>query len=283
MRNSGPTSGKVHGAPERVRNRMPGLWRGWLVQKRVLGALFMREIQIRWGRRNLGFAWIIAEPLVFSFPVILMWSYLRPPHEHGLPMIPFVWSGYLPLLMFRHTTGNAIYVIRQNASLLYHRAVTPLDVVLGKCVLELVGALIALAVSFIVYYIFDQVQWPQNVSLFLVGIMYMAWWSIAVALLVAAASERTDMVEHIWPPISYMYLPISGFLFFADWLPTAIRNVALTVMPSLHSYEMIRAGLLGNQIPTHYSIPYVSFVLVGLTLIGLSLMRGVRKHLEIEF
>jgi len=38
----------------------------------------------------------------------------------------------------------------------------------------------------------------------------MAWWSFAVALLVAAGTEHTDLVEHIWMPISYMYLPISG-------------------------------------------------------------------------
>src|SRR5437879_12100270 len=82
------------------------------VQKRVLGALFMREIQIRWGRRNLGFAWLFAEPLVFAFPVLLMWSMMRSPFEHGLPLMPFIWSGYLPLLMFRHTSGRALYVIR---------------------------------------------------------------------------------------------------------------------------------------------------------------------------
>ena len=78
------------------------LRRAWAVQKRVWGALFMREIQIRWGRRNLGFAWMFAEPLLFAFPVLVMWSYLRSPFEHGLPLMPFVWSGYLPLLMFRH-------------------------------------------------------------------------------------------------------------------------------------------------------------------------------------
>jgi capsular polysaccharide transport system permease protein len=144
------------------------------------------------------------------------------------------------------------------------------------------GALTALLFSLLIFYALGEIQWPHDLSLFLVGVLYMAWWSIAVALLVAAASERSDIVEHIWQPISYMYLPISGFLFLADWLPTAVRNVALAVMPSLHSYEMIRAGLLGDQIVTHYSIPYVSFVLAGLTVIGLSVVRGVRKHLEID-
>lgn len=258
------------------------LWRCWRVQKRVIGALFMREIQIRWGRRNLGFAWVIAEPLIFAFPIIIMWSYVRTPYEHGIAMIPFIWSGYLPLLMFRHATGHAIYAVRNNAAMLYHRAVTPLDIIIGKSGLELTGSLAAMVSSFVVLYMLGHVNWPRDISLFLLGTLYMAWWSMAVALLVAAGSERTDFVEHIWQPISYMYLPVSGFFYLADWLPTPIRHVALTVLPSLHCYEMIRAGLFGNRIETYYDLPYLTFVLAILTLIGLWVVRGVRQYLELE-
>ena len=116
----------------------------------------------------------------------------------------------------------------------------------------------------------------------MVGLFYMAWWSLSVALLVAAACERTDLVEHIWQPISYMYLPLSGFLFMADWLPPQVRNIALSVMPSLHSYEMIRSGLWGDRIPAHYDIPYVTLVLAVLTLIGLWVVRSVREHLQLD-
>ena len=113
--------------------------RSLVVQKRVIGALFMREFMTRWGRRNLGFAWLFAEPLVFAFPVIAMWSMIRSRVEHGLPMIAFVWSGYLPLLIFRHVTGHALYAIKSSAAMLYHRHVTPLDLFVGRQGLELVG------------------------------------------------------------------------------------------------------------------------------------------------
>src|SRR6266481_984246 len=111
----------------------------WRSQRRVLGAIFLREIQSRWGRRNLGFAWLFAEPLVFAFPVIAMWSQIRSPVEHGFPMIGLIWSGYLPLLVFRHVSGGALYVIRNNAAMLYHRSVTPLDLVIGPCGLQMMG------------------------------------------------------------------------------------------------------------------------------------------------
>lgn len=250
-------------------------------QRRVLGALVMREIQTRWGRRNLGFAWLFAEPLVFAFPVLLMWSAIRGRSEHGLPVMMFLWSGYLPLLLFRHVTGNALYAIRNNAALLYHSVVTPLDIVLGRCGLELVGNLSAIAFSFFVLYALGVVEWPRNPPLMLVAILYHAWWAFSVALIIAGLSERSHLVEHIWMPISYMYMPVSGFFFLAAWLPTSVREVALTVMPSLHCYEMMRSGLLGNQIQVYYDVPYLSYVLTVLTLFGLWLVCTVRRHLEI--
>jgi len=248
-----------------------------------MGALFMREIQIRWGRRNLGFAWLFAEPLVFAFPVLGFWSIIRSPFDHGLPVMPFIWSGYLPILMFRHTVSRALYVIRSNGAMLYHRSVTPLDLVISRCGLEMMGGLAATAFSFVILYMFGALEWPRDLPLFLLGNLYMAWWSFAVALLIAAGSEHSDIVEHIWMPISYIYLPLSGFMYLAVWLPASIRHLALTVLPSLQSYEMIRAGLFGNQIQTFYDTGYLTGALAVLSLIGLWLVRDVRRHLELEF
>ena len=44
----------------------------------------------------------------------------------------------------------------------------------------------------------------------------------------------------------------------------------------------IRGGLFGDQIQTFYDIPYVTGFLAVLTLIGLWLVRDVRRHLELE-
>ena len=261
---------------------MRSFLRSWAVQNRVIGALLMREIQLRWGRRNLGFAWLIVEPLVFAFPVLVMWSLMQDSHQHGMPLIPFLWSGYLPLLMFRHVTGHSIYTIRASGPLLYHRAVTPLDLLIGRCGLELMGNVTATALSFLVFYMLGHIEWPRDPGLFLVGFLYMAWWSLAVALIVGAWSERTEIVEHIWQPISYMYLPISGFFYMAEWLPIPLRNLALTVLPSLHSYEMIRGGLFGNRVQVFFDLSYVSFVLAILTLLGLWLVRDVRRHIQFD-
>jgi ABC-type polysaccharide/polyol phosphate export permease len=39
------------------------LWRDFAVQQQVIGGIMMREMMTRWGRRNLGFAWLFCAPL----------------------------------------------------------------------------------------------------------------------------------------------------------------------------------------------------------------------------
>jgi capsular polysaccharide transport system permease protein len=257
--------------------------KAWTVQSRVIRALLLREIQLRWGRRNLGFAWLFVEPLVFAFPVLTMWSLMSSSdHAHGMPVIPFLWSGYLPLLMFRHVTGHCLHVIRSGGPLFYHRAVTPFDLLIARISLDVIGNFAATALSFLVFYMIGAIEWPRDPSLFIIGLLYMAWWSVSIAMIVAAWSERSEIVEHVWTPISYMYMPVSGFFYLAEWLPVSLRNLALTVMPSLHSYEMIRGGLFGNRIQVFYDLSYVSFVLAVLTLLGLWLVHDVRRYIQFD-
>src|SRR5947208_14078795 len=86
-------------------------WRGFQVQRRVVGALLIREIYSRFGRENLGFVWIVAEPLVFAIPVLFTWRAVRNPHEHGLLLMPRLWSGYFTILLFRQVGNRMLFLI----------------------------------------------------------------------------------------------------------------------------------------------------------------------------
>lgn len=252
------------------------------MQRHAIAAIMRREFVLRWGRRNLGFAWLFAEPLIFAFPVITIWTLVRAPFEHGLPMTAFVWSGYMPLLIFRHVTMGAIFTIRQNVGLLFHRRVSPFDIFLGRQGLEALGNLASVAFSFFVLHIFGFLDWPYDYTLFVLGFVYTAWWSLAVALILASLSERWEVIPHIWSPIAYLYIWFSGFLFMAAWVPPNIRAIILAIDPPFICYEIERAGLFGPRLQFYYDIPYLTYVLLILTAIGLWLMHHVRKHLELE-
>jgi capsular polysaccharide transport system permease protein len=260
---------------------MSSFWRGLVIQWRVVGALIIREIYSRFGRESLGFAWIVAEPLVFAVPVLFMWRAIRGSHEHGISVMPFLWSGYLPILLFRHVGGRILFFVRANVPLLYHQRVKIFDVFLARTLLEIFSNLAAVVVSFLVFYAIGSVDLPRDLPMFYLGYFYMIWWSVAAALIIGPLCERTDWVQQIWLPYSYMYLIFSGFFYLADWLPPALRSVAL-YQPYTQAFEMIRAGVFGTTITTYYDPAYTTLVLAILTLIGLWVMRDARRYIVIE-
>ena len=107
-------------------------------------------------------------------------------------------------------------------------------------------------------------------------------WLFCVAMIVQVLSERYEIVFHIWPPISYLYLFYAGFLYLADWIPSKWRPIVMAIDPPLHCYEMVRSGLFGYRMHAHYDIPYLTFMLMLLTVFALLLMRDARRHIELE-
>jgi capsular polysaccharide transport system permease protein len=171
--------------------------------------------------------------------------------------------------------------IRGNVGLLYHRRVTIFDIFVGRALLEIGSNLTALLVSFAVFYIIGAIEVPRDLAMFYVGYFYMIWWSVAVALIIGALCERSDWVEKIWLPYSYLYMFFSGFMYLADWLPPGLRNAAL-YQPYLQAYEMIRAGVFGATVRTYGDPVYTAFVLAGMTLLGLWLLRESRRYIVME-
>jgi capsular polysaccharide transport system permease protein len=54
------------------------------------------------------------------------------------------------------------------------------------------------------------------------------------------------------------------------------------VVPPLHAYEMIRAGMFGNKVQTFYDVAYLTAILASLTLLALWLARDLRRYVELE-
>ena len=113
------------------------------------------------------------------------------------------------------------------------------------------------------------------------GYFYTIWWSAAVGLIIGGLSERSEWVEKIWTPFSYLYMFFSGFIFLAAWLPPKLRDWALG-MPSLQAYEMIRAGMFGDTVETYGNPAYETLILAVLTFFGLLIMRESRKYVVAE-
>lgn len=251
------------------------------LQGRVIWALLLRELQTRFGRENIGYLWIIAEPIMFCGGVTILWSLIRPSHEHGLPVTAFVVTGYVPLTLWRHCVGRAIKAFESNGSLLFHRQVSPLDIILARVFLETVGTLMAGLIVGAGAILLDFMEPPKDVGLLYLGLGFHIAFSLASALLIAALSERSDFVERVISAIMYLSLPISGAFTMVSWIPERYQWILL-LSPSVHNLEMIRGGQFGPSSHPIYSIFFASWSIGLMLLLGMSLTLRSRRYILVQ-
>lgn len=251
------------------------------LQVRVIGALILRELHTRYGRENIGFLWVIAEPALFCIGVTLMWAAIKPAYEHGVPVVAFVITGYTALTMWRHCVFRAVKAFEANGSLLFHRQVTPLAIILARVVLEVYGSIIAGLMVGGFAILLGFMEPPADIGLLYLGTLYHVAFCLACALIFAALSETSEVLEKCVSVISYLSIPFSGAFTMVDWLPPAFRSVVLW-SPSVHSVEMIRAGQFGSKVHAYYDLTYMTWINAALLLIGLSLTLRSRRHIIVQ-
>ncbi|MBS1071001.1 ABC transporter permease [Gluconobacter cerinus] len=259
----------------------PGLLKLFGLQMRVIGALILRELHTRFGRENLGFLWIIGEPILFCAGVAVVWTAIRPAHEHGLPTTAIVITGYVPLTMWRHCLMRAVKAFEANGSLLFHRQVSPLDIILARVVLEIVGTMWAGVLTVLGAILLGFMKPPVDFGLLYLGLLYQMLFCLATALLFAPLSERSETLEKSIGFFSYVSLPLSGAFTMVQWIPEKYRWI-LMLSPSVNNVEMIRGGQFGQVIHPHYNLIYDTWITALLIIIGLSLTLRVRKHISIN-
>lgn len=247
----------------------------------ILGALIRREIVTRYGREGLGFLWLVLEPLIFCFGVMALWSIIKPEYEHGIRVAPFVMTGYMCLLLFRHMTGALSVALQANTGLLHHRQLKPLHIYAARIVLEVIGGTMAFIITYIVLLALGSVSLPHDILLIYQGFYTLAWLSSGFALTFAALAIRFEVAERITPVMMYVMIPLSGAFIMVDWLPDRYQWIYL-LNPLPHTVEMVRAGVFGEFVPTHFHPFYPLAWAAGLSLLGLSLLAQNRHHLDFE-
>lgn len=239
----------------------------------------MREIITRYGRHNLGFAWLFVEPMIFTLGIATLWALVKASHS-GLPIIPFAVIGYSTVLLWRNIANKVGNAVQANAGLLFHRNVKVLDVFLARTFLEMASATSSFLILSIFFHFLGYMPYPDNFLLMAFGWGLLAWFGTAFGLVIGAVHELSEVVEKLWHPLTYILFPLSGAAFFVDWLPKDFAKIVLYV-PMVHYTEMIRHGYYGSLIPTYENLSYIIWTNVILSFLGLMLVRYISTKLEI--
>jgi ABC-2 type transport system permease protein/capsular polysaccharide transport system permease protein len=263
-----PSSGQTAGAGARV-DESP-----LTIQRRVLGALLLRELLTRYGRNNIGFLWLFVEPMIFTLVITAFWSATRQIHGSNIPIVAFAVTGYSSLLLWRNLPSRCIGALKANLALLFHRQVSILDVYIARIFLEMAGATTSFVVLAVIFTLMGWMPAPEDVLQVIFGWLLLAWFGAGLALTVGGISEKVDVFGRLWGPFSYIMFPLSGVAFIADALPPNMREIVLW-LPQLNALEIMREGWFGSLMRAHYDLGYLCICNLLLSFSGLSLIRQI--------
>lgn len=258
-------------------NENPTFMDNLQVQRRVLAALFMREVLTRYGRHNIGFLWLFVEPMIFTLGVTALWTATKTVHGNSdMPIVAFALTGYSSVLLWRNMPGRCIGALWGNLSLLYHRNIKVLDIYIARLMLEFGGATISFTVLSIVFISIGWIHPPENLLEVIGGWLIIAWFGAALATYLGALSHHNEMVDKLWHPASYLIFPLSGSAFMVDALPKFAQDVVLWI-PMVHGVEIVREGYFGSHARAHYDLGYVLPLCLVLSVLALLEVRKLAR------
>ena len=208
-----------------------------------------------------------------------MWYIMKPEYMHGVPVLTFVITGYMPLTLFRHLTGPFARIFRRATPLMVHRQLDLMDIFVSRVVVEFAGTSLAFMIIFAFLYFTGLTGNIADYRLVVFGWLLLALFSTSLAACIATASEYSEAVAHFISPFQYLSVPLAPIFYMVDWLPQGAQDV-LAYSPLSHPYEMIRAGFFGDLVETHYDAKFTlawSLVFLG---IGFWCIEAVRDRLH---
>jgi capsular polysaccharide transport system permease protein len=254
--------------------------RGLAVQRRILVALIIRQLMTKYGRNNIGFLWIVLEPMILCSGVLVIRSLISNSEENGVPLVAVLTTGYLPLTLWRHLTNAGVMILRRSGSMLYHRDISLIDCCIATIVLETSGCTLAGTIVYWTLYSAGLMGPIYDMGLVLGGWLLMALLATGLLFVFAVLTEYYEATERFIQPWQYLMIPLCGFFFMVNWLPSYAQKLAW-YMPTIHCYEMIRAGAFGPGIPTYYTPWYPA--LWGIGMMAWALPRIEKARDKIHF
>ena len=263
-----------------------GLFGALIGQQAVIRAMVLRELQSRFGRNNIGYLWVIAEPMMLASVISILHTVAvgsggSDGETGSMGVYPFTLLGYCVFIIFRNTFNRSEGMITGAANMLYHAQITPFDIVFSKALVEVLAALSALIVLMGLGIVFGMAHLPVRPVYLFAGIIAMIVLTVGLSMLVSAGTYASHALGRLVHPFSYFMMPLSGAFITMSFLPTWARPY-MAWNPYMNIFEMVRYGYFASATDRYFSSGYIVAVSSIMLYMGLLALRRVRRDILVR-
>lgn len=225
--------------------------------KSVTIALFLREIQTRFGTKKLGYFWAVIDPMVKVIIFSLMYI-ATGAKIHGLDFPVFLATSFLTYNFFSAVMLNSMSAFDSNRALFNYRQVKPIDTIFSRFFIEflVMSATIIVFVCFGLY--FDLNMDVKNFNLVILAILWFGLFGLSLGILFAVINTFYETFGKI---ISFTSMPLfllSALMYSVDSLPPIAREIIL-YNPIVHFIEMIHGNYFSVLNTDYVDYEYMMF------------------------
>lgn len=254
----------------------------FLVQCRVITAVIMRELHTRYGRENIGYLWLIGEPMLLASVIgTLHGAETHTPFGGDMKPVPLAVLGYVTFILFRGITTRAEGGVEANAPLLYHRQVTVLDITLARALLEFFGSVATLIIIMSLLVVVGLADLPARPLIVFAAWGLMFFYALGHSLIIGAATYENRTLGRLVHPYSYFMVGLSAAFFQVKWIPHPYREW-LGYIPLTSIFELVRYGWFESANLDYYYGSYLIFSTAFLIWSGLILISRLRSKIHLS-
>lgn len=271
------------GAMSNLCTKAPSFWndlyRGSIVQARVISALMLREIHTINGNSKLGYLWVLIQSV---FSIAVFWGVRHfigaGQAPHGMGMAMFMALGFGVWNIFSNTINRCMTAVSGNKGLLTFPQVTELDVMIARTLVTtatqiLVTALIICAGTLILCEPFM----IGNMPLLLILIVTVPLMSLGFGLVLSSLAVFVPALDKVVPMVLRILFFVSGVFFSVSIFSQSISRYLLW-NPVMHAVELSREAMHASYVVPGVSLAYLCLCTLTLCALGGFLERYVRSR-----
>ena len=274
----------LHDGSERAQRPMRpplGWFDRWRSQRRVIGALIIRETRTRFADLKLGYGWALVEPILHIALLSVMFSVLM----HGQPPIGkhffiFYYTGLIPYHMFVHTSSGMSHAITGNRPVLQLPPVTTFDVVAARGLLEIMTDVVVAVILLAGFGAIGLAALPDDFWGPAMALLAMAAFGVGLGYVNAVVTVFWRSWDKAYNQLTRILYFVSGIFYVPAMMPDWARD-ALAWNPLLQAIDWFRAGFFAGYQPHWLDRSYLVVLAIVALLIGLGLERGLRRRLSV--
>lgn len=239
-------------------------------------ALVLREMSTRYGRTPGGYIWGVLEPLAAIIFLSLGFSLVLRTPSLGTSFLLFYATGYLPFNLYGALSSSIAAALKFSRPLLKYPAVTWLDAVLARFLLNSLTNILIAALLLTGILAFTGSRSTLDLPVIVLGFSLTMTLGLAVGVLNCVLMGLYPMWNMIWGIFTRPLFLASGVIYIYEDLPAMAQQV-LWFNPLIHITGLTRTGFFSTYSPAYISVTYVLVLSLILLTMGLILLRRYHR------